>query len=151
MDQIAGSLGARKIRWRWIGWGGAVALLAVPFVAMKLTGEMNWGIADFIFVGLLLGTLGGLLELAVRVSPRWDYRAGFALALVGTCLVIWVNVAVGIVGSDDNPNNALFFWALGPTVGCGLAPARRGNVPHDARDGVCTDGRALHRSGGADR
>ena len=105
-----------NVPWRTIGWGGAVALLIAPFIAMQFTPEMNWDAEDFVFVAVVLATLGGLAELAVRASPRWDYRAGFLLALVCACLVIWVNVAVGIVGSDDNPNNASFFWALGVAV-----------------------------------
>ena len=123
MADIAGGRGTRRIPWRTIGWGGAVALLAVPFVAMQFTREMNWGAGDFIFVAVVLGTLGGLLELAVRISRDPFYRAGFGLALLGALLVIWANVAVGIIGSDDNPNNALFFWALGVGV-IGAAVAR---------------------------
>lgn len=112
MADIAGGGGTRRIPWRIIGWGGAVALLLIPFVAMQFTREMNWGPGDFLFVGLVLGTLGGLIELGVRISRDPFYRAGFGLALLGALLVIWANVAVGIVGSDDNPNNAFFFWAL---------------------------------------
>lgn len=37
---------------------------------------------------------------------------GAALALLGAFLTIWTNLAVGIVGSNDNPANFLFFGAL---------------------------------------
>jgi peptidoglycan/LPS O-acetylase OafA/YrhL len=113
MADIAGNLEARgRYPWRIIGWGGAVALLLLPFVVMQFSQQMNWGAEDFIFVGVVIGTVGLLFELAVRVSSNWSYRAAFGLALLGIVLVVWANVAVGIVGSDDNPNNALFFWAL---------------------------------------
>lgn len=100
---------SRRISWRAIGWGGALALLTAPFIAMQLTSEMKWGAGDFLFVGVLLGIIGGLAELGVRASPRWDYRAAYAFALLGGFLVIWANVAVGIVGSEGNPANLWFF------------------------------------------
>ena len=99
--------------WRIIGWGTAVALLAAPFVAMQLHAEgVNWSLGDFLFAGVLFAILGGLLELAVRLSKNGSYRLAVALALLGNLLVIWVNLAVGIVGSEHNPLNQLFFAAL---------------------------------------
>jgi MFS family permease len=99
--------------WRIVGWGTAVALLATPFVAMELHAEgVNWSMGDFIFAGVIFAIVGGLLELAVRMSKNGFYRFGVALALLGNLLVIWSNLAVGIVGSENNPVNELFFAAL---------------------------------------
>ena len=47
------------IPWRIIGWGGAVALLAAPFIAMRFTTEVNWTASDFVFAAVLLGVIGG--------------------------------------------------------------------------------------------
>jgi hypothetical protein len=103
----------RGSAWRIIGWGTAVALLATPFVAMQLHAEgVNWSRGDFIFAGLLFAILGGLLELTVRMSKNGLYRLAVALALLGNLLVIWSNLAVGIVGSAQDPVNQLFFAAL---------------------------------------
>jgi hypothetical protein len=111
MTEIARMGGGQ--RWRLIGWGAAVALLAAPFVAMQLDAEgVDWSAGDFIVMGAMLGTVGGLMELAVRFTPNRLYRAGAALAVLGGFLTIWVNLAVGIVGSENNPNNQLFFVAL---------------------------------------
>ena len=113
MADIADNQGARgRYPWRVIGWGGAVSLLLLPFVVMQFSREMNWGAEDFIFVGVVIGTVGLLFELAVRVSSSWSYRAAFGLALLGMVLVVWANVAVGIVGSDNRPENFWFFAAL---------------------------------------
>lgn len=103
-------------RLRFIGWSIAGALLLLPFVAMQFTREVVWTASDFLVWGLMLATVGGLFELAVRMSPNRSYRAGFGLALLGAFLVVWANLAVGIVGSDDNPSNAFFFWALGAGI-----------------------------------
>jgi hypothetical protein len=100
------------VPWRILGWGGAVLLLATPFIAMRFTSDVNWTASDFIFAGLLFAAIGGMFELAVRRSGNWAYRGGAGLALLGTFLVIWANLAVGIVGSEDSPANLLFFVAL---------------------------------------
>jgi hypothetical protein len=44
-------------------------ILLVPLVAMQITDEVDWGVADFVLAGVLLGGSGLLLELAVR-KPR---------------------------------------------------------------------------------
>ena len=106
--------------WRLIGWGGAVALLLAPLIAMRFTSEVNWTASDFIFAGVLFAVIGGAFELAVWASRNRAYRAGAALALLGTLLTIWANLAVGIVGSEDNPATQLFFVALliGIVIAC---------------------------------
>ena len=98
--------------WRMLGWGAAVALLLAPLIAMRFTSEVNWTASDFIFAGILFAVIGGAFELAIWASRNRAYRAGAALALLGTFLTIWANLAVGIVGSEDNPPNTLFFIAL---------------------------------------
>ena len=103
----------RGNRWRVVGWGIAVAILVAPFVAMQLHAEgVNWSVGDFLVMGVMLGSVGGILELAVHMSRNRHYRAGAGLALLGTFLLVWANLAVGIVGSENNPNNQLFFVAL---------------------------------------
>lgn len=109
--------------WRVLGWGGAVALLLAPLVAMRFTSEVNWTASDFVFAGILFALIGGAFELAVWASRNRAYRAGAALALLGTFLTIWANLAVGIVGSEANPANLWFFGAL--LVGLAIAAAGR--------------------------
>jgi hypothetical protein len=123
--------------WRLVGWGGAVALLLLPFVAMQFTREVDWTLSDFIVFGVMIGTVGGGFELAVRASGSWAYRGGAAMALAGTFLVIWADGAVGIVGDEHNPWNGLFLLSLlfGLAWACvarfragGMAPAMLGTA-----------------------
>jgi hypothetical protein len=100
------------IPWRAIGWGGAVALLALPFVAMQFTKDVVWTSGDFVAFAVMLLMVGIPLELAVRMSRNWSYRGGALLALSGMFFTIWANLAVGIVGSEGNPANMWFFAAL---------------------------------------
>ncbi len=94
--------------WRIAGWGAAVALLAVPFVAMRFTDEVKWTGSDFVFAGVLFGTVGLVIELAVRKSADWAYRGGVAFAAFAGLMVIWANGAVGMIGNEDNGYNLLF-------------------------------------------
>ena len=54
---------------RILGWGGVLALLALPAVAMRFTDEVRWTPSDFVFaavVGVPLGVLLGSNERAYR-------------------------------------------------------------------------------------
>jgi hypothetical protein len=97
----------RSIPWRAIGWGAAVALLAVPWLA-----GAPWTAADFIVAGALFAMVGGTFELAVRASGNWAYRAGAAAAIATAFLLVWINLAVGIIGDETNPLNLMFFGVI---------------------------------------
>lgn len=104
--------GGRGSVWRWIGWGGAGALLLAPLVAMQFTEEVDWSPGDFVFAALLMGSVGLALEVAVRRSGRLGYRVGVAIALGLGFLTIWVNGAVGVIGDEEQPANLLFLGVL---------------------------------------
>jgi hypothetical protein len=109
--------------WRLVGWGGAAALLALPAVAMRFTSEVNWDAADFIFAAVLFGLVGLGIELAVRASTSWAWRAGAGLAVFSCFALVWVNAAVGMVGDEDNAYN-LYFLSLIPVAIAGAVFAR---------------------------
>lgn len=100
--------GRRRNRWRLAIWGGAAVLLAIPAVAMRFTSEVDWGPEDFIVMGVLLAIACAGYEVATRLSSNWAYRAGAAIAILTCFLTVWVNLAVGMVGDEDNPANLLF-------------------------------------------
>jgi hypothetical protein len=102
----------RGSRWTLIVWGGAACLLLLPFIAMRFTSEVNWGAGDFLVMGIMLGMICGVVELVVRLSGSWAYRLGAIAAIGSAFLITWANLAVGIVGSEDNPANQWFFGAL---------------------------------------
>jgi hypothetical protein len=90
-------------------WGGAALLLLAPWVAMHVTEEVAWSPGDFVVFGamLLLACTG--YELATRLTGNRTYRLAVGIALAGAFLLIWANLAVGIVGSEGAPVNLLFF------------------------------------------
>lgn len=97
---------------RAAAWAAGAMILLTPLIAMEFTDEVDWTTADFIFAGVMIfGTLG-VFELTVRLTNDVAYRAGVAVALAAAFLVVWISGAVGIVGSEDNDLNLMFFGVL---------------------------------------
>jgi len=93
-------------------WAAAALLLLLPLVAMQFTDEVVWDVADFAFAGALLVGTGVTFELAARKTGDSAYRAAVGVALAAAFILIWVNGAVGIIGSEDNPANLMYFGVL---------------------------------------
>ena len=100
-------------RLRIAGWGAAGLLLLLPLVAMQFTGEVNWTGSDFAVFGAMLLTAGGACELGARLSRNWSYRLGTGLAVGTGFLLVWINLAVGIIGSENNAANGMYAGVLG--------------------------------------
>lgn len=100
-------------RWRVAAWGTGVLLLLLPLIAMQFTGEVGWTAFDFAFFGAMLLVVGGAFELTVRKTASRKYRAAVAVALAAAFLLVWINGAVGIIGSENNPANLMFAGVLG--------------------------------------
>ncbi|WP_310474304.1 hypothetical protein [Sandarakinorhabdus sp.] len=81
---------------RKAGWGLAAGPLLLPALAMAFTDEMNWGPLDFGAAALLLGGIGLGLEGVARLQGR--ARLALAIAALAAGFLIWVELAVGIVG-----------------------------------------------------
>jgi hypothetical protein len=79
---------------------------------MQFSDEVVWTASDFLFAAVLIGVTGGLFELAVRLSRNVAYRIAAALALAGTFLLVWINGAVGIIGSEQNDANLFYLGVL---------------------------------------
>ena len=101
---------------RWAMWVGAAFLLALPLVAMQFTAEVEWTAIDFIVMGGMLGIAGGTIELALRASDNSAYRLGAVVAVGAGFLLVWVNLAVGIIGGEDNSLNLVYGGVLGVAV-----------------------------------
>jgi hypothetical protein len=77
---------------------GVALVLSLPLVAMLITDDVVWSLADFVVAGVLLATIGVALELAVR-------KAGNLAAALG---IAAVGVAAAIFGeADDAPGLVL--------------------------------------------
>lgn len=74
-------------------------LLLIPFVAMQFTNEVNWNIADFIIMGVLLLVTGLLCELVLRRVKSLTNRIIICGIVLFTLFLVWAELAVGIFGT----------------------------------------------------
>lgn len=93
------------------------ALLMIPLIAMQFTTEVDWTSSDFVFAGLLLFGTGSTYILVTRIlGARFDgstmYRIAVGFALFTGLFLVWSNLAVGIIGSENNAFNLIYFGVL---------------------------------------
>lgn len=91
---------------------GTLFMLLIPFTAMQFSGEVNWSPGDFLIAGLMLFGTGLLYILATIKADTTVYRVATGLALVTALFLTWSNLAVGIIGSENNSINSLYFGVI---------------------------------------
>jgi len=96
---------------RAVVWGGAAVAWLVPLVA-KLLADLPWTPLDFIAWAVMLLVAAGLAEAGLRLSGQLAYRAGMIVAVGTSFLITWSNLAVGIIGNENNPLNQIFFGVV---------------------------------------
>ena len=84
---------------------GATVLVLVPLVAMQFTVEVDWSLSDFVIAWLLLFSAGVGYMLLARASSSLLWRAAVALTVGTSLFLVWANLAVGLIGSENNPFN----------------------------------------------
>ena len=119
----------RLVGWRIAAWTGAGLVLLLPLIAMRFTAEVQWTGFDFAVAGVLLAALVGAFELVVRLTGDWMYRGAVVVAAGAAFVMLWVQGAVGLVGSENDLFNLLFLLPLlvGAT-GCFIAGFRAGGM-----------------------
>ncbi|MDJ0277839.1 hypothetical protein QLH51_13630 [Sphingomonas sp. 2R-10] len=102
----------RSISPRLLGWGTAAGLLAFAFLV-----GAPWTPADYAFAAILLAVAGGAIEVGAWASAGLAFRGGTVIAVVAAFLLVWINLAVGFFGSEDNDVNAIFGLVLLVAIG----------------------------------
>ena len=98
--------------WRGVPWMIAALLLLLPLLAMQVTDEVAWDGTDFAIIGALLLAACTALEGAARRTGSLAYRAAMGVAVATACLLVWMNLAVGIIGSEADPANRMYGGVL---------------------------------------
>lgn len=91
-------------------------ILLVPLVAMLFTDSFNWGLLDFIITGALLFIAGLTYELITKRAGNMVYRAAFAVAIATAAFLFFSNLAVGVIGSEDEPANMMYLGVIAVAV-----------------------------------
>ncbi len=84
-------------------------LLLIPLIAMQFTDEVKWSFFDFIIAGFLLISTGLAYVLLSQKMNATMFRVAVGIAVGASLLLIWVNLAVGIIGNENNPANIMYY------------------------------------------
>lgn len=106
-------------------WGCAALLLPAPWVAMRFTDEVAWTGSDFAVFGAMLLSACVAFEMASRAARVPSYLVASLMAIGAAFLLLWANLAVGIVDAPGHPGNLLFMGVLGiGVIGAGIVRLR---------------------------
>ncbi|WP_346861617.1 hypothetical protein [uncultured Draconibacterium sp.] len=75
---------------------GALLILLIPFIAIQISNEVNWSVFDFMTAGLILLSLGIMIEIILRKVPKKVHRFALLAVLLFFFILIWAELAVEI-------------------------------------------------------
>jgi hypothetical protein len=96
-----------------VGVALAVACIwLLPLLAMQFTDEVVWDLADFAVAGALLCSAGFTYQLVARKAGTIAYRAAVGVAVAAALILVWMNLAVGLIGAEDNLAHLMYLGVL---------------------------------------
>jgi hypothetical protein len=97
-------------------------ILMLPLVAMQVTDQVRWNLADFAVAGALLIGTRLMYELATKKAGNIAHRAAVGVALGAALVLVWLNLAVGLIGTEDDRANLMYVGVLAVgTIGAVIA------------------------------
>lgn len=104
---------------------GIGAAMLLPVIALRVAENAPRDPGDYVFLAILFTGIAAAFEIAARVSRQRAYVAAAAIAVAAAVLQAWINLAVGTIGTEDNPANWIYAAVLGiAAVGALLARFR---------------------------
>jgi hypothetical protein len=89
-----------------------IALATVCVLLLPLFAKWPWGLFDFLIGGALLFGTGLTFDLVARKGGTIAYRAAIGITCATGLLLVWMNLAVGLIGNEDNPANLMYIGVL---------------------------------------
>lgn len=86
-------------------------LLMIPLIGVVFE-TVNWTGFDFLFAGTIIFCTGFTYKLITMQQSNVIYRIATGLGLASGLFLIWSNLAVGLIGSEDNPANAMYLAVI---------------------------------------
>jgi hypothetical protein len=122
MDNTLDTRGPRRpFPWRALVWGTAAAIMLLAACAKLFVPGFLWTPGDFLAMGILLVVPSLCFEVALRMARNDNfYLLGAALGIGACFLLVYFNLAVGIIGGEDDPANVVFLWVIGTALATSL-------------------------------
>ena len=92
-------------------------ILLLPVAASLLVDSFNWGLMDFILTGVLLFAAALTYDLITRRAGSIVYRVAFAFAIATAAFLFFSNLAVGLIGSEDELANLMYLGVIAVAAG----------------------------------
>jgi hypothetical protein len=94
-----------------------VAIIVCLILLLPLWGNFNvegcnWSPFDFVAAFIVLFGAGSVFEWIASKGGTSDYRVAVGVACATGLVLLWINMAVGLIGSDDNPANLMYLMVL---------------------------------------
>lgn len=95
---------------RFTIWAIITTLIIIIILTKQFISKIEWN--ETIAYILIILTIGAIYELwqLLKIHNR-TYRIALSVGIFGAFLILRVNGAVGIIGSEDNPAN-LMYWVV---------------------------------------
>lgn len=88
-------------------------ILLIPATAMLFSVEgWAWQAADFVVSWIVIATAVFAYKLVASRAPNRAYRVAAGLGVATGLILIWINGAVGLIGSENNAANLMYGGVL---------------------------------------
>jgi hypothetical protein len=84
----------------------------LPSLAMHFTDEVVWDVTNFAVAGALLFGTGFTDEMVAKKMDSVAYWFAIGVALATALLLVWLNLAVGVIGKEGDAANLMYFGVL---------------------------------------
>jgi len=90
----------------------ALGLLILPIIGSFTIDGFLWTTSDYVFAFILFFVPTLVYRLITLSATNFKYRLAIAFALLTGFATVWINLAVGIIGSEDEMINLAYFGIL---------------------------------------
>lgn len=87
-----------------------VLTLLLLIISIKSTDKAAWGVLAFTFT-LIFGTMLSY-KLIIKKGANTINKAAITITIATILVLFWINGAVGIIGSENNPANLMYFGVI---------------------------------------
>jgi hypothetical protein len=108
-----------------------VALATALILLIPLLAAPAWSLTDFVTAGALIFGTGLTYVLVARKAGNIAYLFAIGVALAAAFILVWINLAVGVIGTSGDPANLMYVGVL--AVGIVGAIIARLRLPAMAR------------------